>query len=132
MRKLMKKCLNSKGFTLIELVVVIAILGILAGIAVPRLLGFQDRARAQADKQSAVQVRNAVALLFANGEIGGSGTITISTGDAWTIGAGITGTGATEANIEGMTGNIDVVGTQAITVVLTADGSVDVTSPAAD
>lgn len=60
---------NKKGFTLVELVVVIAILGILALIAVPKLLGFQDRARAQADKQSAVQVRNSIALLNSNGEI---------------------------------------------------------------
>ena len=60
---------NKKGFTLVELVVVIAILGILAAIAVPRIVGFQERARAQADNQVASQVRNAVALLHANREI---------------------------------------------------------------
>lgn len=54
---------------MVELVVVIAILGILAAIAVPRLLGFQKRAEEQADHQTAVQVRNSVALLHANKEI---------------------------------------------------------------
>jgi len=36
---------NSKGFTLVELVVVIAILGILAGIAIPRFLEATASAR---------------------------------------------------------------------------------------
>jgi prepilin-type N-terminal cleavage/methylation domain-containing protein len=43
----MKKILKgrSKGFTLIELVVVIAILGILAGLAISRFTDFQEEAR---------------------------------------------------------------------------------------
>lgn len=36
---------NDKGFTLVELIVVIAVLGILAGIAVPRITGVQNKAR---------------------------------------------------------------------------------------
>ncbi|MGI6570282.1 MAG: type IV pilin protein [Caldicoprobacterales bacterium] len=36
MNKIFRKKLNKKGFTLIELIVVIAILGILAVIAIPR------------------------------------------------------------------------------------------------
>ena len=36
---------NEKGFTLIELIVVIAILGILSGIAIPRITGVQEKAR---------------------------------------------------------------------------------------
>lgn len=63
-----KRKKNQKGFTLVELVVVIAILAILAAIAVPQLLGFQERARQQADRQMAAQIKNALALLYANGE----------------------------------------------------------------
>lgn len=36
---------NQKGFTLIEILVVVVILGILAGIVVPRLLGEPEKAR---------------------------------------------------------------------------------------
>lgn len=40
----MKKILKKKGFTLIELIVVITILGILVAIAVPSILGYIDEA----------------------------------------------------------------------------------------
>jgi prepilin-type N-terminal cleavage/methylation domain-containing protein len=43
MNKLLRKKLNKKGFTLIELIVVIAILGILAVILIPRFTGLDRR-----------------------------------------------------------------------------------------
>lgn len=51
-----KKLKNRKGFTLIELIVVIAILGILAAVMVPQLSGFTAKA------QKAQVLTNAAAI----------------------------------------------------------------------
>ena len=51
----MKK--NNKGFTLVELIVVLVILAILAAILVPALLGYIDRAR---EKQYVLDAKSAL------------------------------------------------------------------------
>ena len=51
-----------KGFTLIELVVVIAILGILAAIAIPRFTGTQLRAQERTHNANVRTIQSAVAL----------------------------------------------------------------------
>ena len=68
-----KKAKNAlqKGFTLVELMVVIVIVGILSAVALPALNGATERAHSSSAKQQAVQYAKACSI-----EILGGGTTT--------------------------------------------------------
>ena len=58
----MKK--TNKGFTLVELIIVIAILAIIMLIAIPNFSGIQQRMQVRADKATAAQIGKAVRVWF--------------------------------------------------------------------
>lgn len=66
---------SKKGFTLIELVVVIAILGILAAILIPVISGFITRANKAANEANARNLYNSVAMVLAIEGEAGSGVV---------------------------------------------------------
>ena len=60
----MKKISSNKGFTLVELIIVIAILAIIMLIAIPNFSGIQQRMQVRADKSTAAQIGKAVRIWY--------------------------------------------------------------------
>lgn len=76
----MKK--NNKGFSLVELIVVIAIMAVLMVVLTPALLRYVERSRLQRDNTAIAEVANAAKIACAseniNNEVRTSGPVTIS------------------------------------------------------
>ena len=68
----MLKKMNRKGFTLIELMIVVAIIGILAAIAIPNFLKFQAKAKQSEAKNNLSAIYTAQISIF--GETNAFGT----------------------------------------------------------
>jgi type IV pilus assembly protein PilA len=64
MIRFIDKLKNKRGFTLIELIVVLAVLAVIMAIAVPRFMGVQDKAKEDADKATLEMIAKAAELYY--------------------------------------------------------------------
>jgi type IV pilus assembly protein PilA len=125
---MLKQVRDHRGFTLIELMIVVAIIGILAAIAIPNFLRYQAQSRQAEARTNLGGIFVAETSFFGEqsrygsfGEVGfalagTSNRYTYRTGASGTAGganANVTATGSTQDTIRAGTGTVTAEGTPA-------------------
>lgn len=87
-----EKKLNNKGFSLVELIIVIAIMAVLIGVLAPQYMKYVERGRATADRDNIEAVKNAIEVYYidpnASTSFSGGEKVTFVRADATPAAAG--------------------------------------------
>ena len=78
----MKKEMNNKGFSLVELIIVIAIMVVLIAVLAPQYLKYVEKSRVASDQTTIVEYINAMQVLAADPEV------TLDSGESYTLTSG--------------------------------------------
>lgn len=119
---------HEKGFTLIELMIVVAIIGVLASVAVPAYQSYSVRAQVAEGMNLAGPVQAAVAeFWYDNGNFPADNADAGITGPGSFSGNYVTGIGANGASVEityGNSANIQIAGETVVLTAVPSNGSI--------
>lgn len=91
---------QNSGFTLVELIIVIAIIAVLSAVAAPQYIKYVEKSKISTDMDIAANIQTAIIVLCTDG------TVTADDPDyvTWDVSAGLRGTG--KDAVEAITGAI--------------------------
>ena len=96
----MKEKMNNKGFSLVELIIVIAIMAILVGVLAPQFIKYVEKSRLSTDMQNVEALRTAIEVYTAGAEgLSKPVDITVTPGTPGTAVISSTDTNVTAANL---------------------------------